>query len=281
MNNFITNYERTFNIMCAHLEKYVLENKLNSAILGISGGIDSTVVAYILRQVEHNLQKLNYSFRPICISLPTNTTQDEEFKVACLVGETLSNFRIENIDSISKFVSDLLFAINSKNDKIRWGNVKSRLRTIILYDLAKVNNGFVIGTDNKTEYLLGFSTIGGDGLYDYCPIQNLWKTEVYGLAEFLKQKFIDEGDNNAAFAIGESIKLTPQDGLGISSSDMEQIGARSYVEVDHILKVYLEEDNKGYCTFMDPVIFDKVIDRYKKNKFKQFLPVCVDRKYYE
>ena len=80
-----------------------------------------------------------------------------------------------------------------------------------------------MSTDNQTEYQLGFWTIHGD-VGDFDPIQDLWKTEVYQLAEWLKLFYYTDGDDaDKAVAIGESIKLTPTDGLGISNSDLDQI----------------------------------------------------------
>lgn len=111
------------------------------------------------------------------------------------------------------------------------GNIQARLRMIYLYNLASIHNGLVMSTDNQTEYQLGFWTIHGD-VGD--PIQDLWKTEVYQLAEWLKLFYYTDGDK--AVAIGESIKLTPTDGLGISNSDLDQIGAKSYNDVDRVLQ---------------------------------------------
>lgn len=106
-----------------------------------------------------------------------------------------------------------------------------------------------MSTDNQTEYQLGFWTIHGD-VGDFDPIQDLWKTEVYELAEWLRMKYVkanqghadcyhDMGASQKEYAITQSIALTPTDGLGISNSDLEQIGAKSYDEVDDILSRYI------------------------------------------
>lgn len=102
---------------------------------------------------------------------------------------------------------------------------------------------------SRTEYQLGFWTIHGD-VGDFDPIQDLWKTEVYGLANYLQDHYKSKAlealrndyketcDNYKAMscAIYNSCKLVPTDGLGISNSDLEQIGAKSYAEVDDILQ---------------------------------------------
>lgn len=118
--------------------------------------------------------------------------------------------------------------------KIRMGNVKARLRMIHIYDLAQQHKGMVLSTDNFTELMLGFWTLHGD-VGDYGMVQNLWKMEVYELAKWIAEN--DYGvDTEGYTAIMECIEATPTDGLGITSSDVEQLGAKNYAEVDAILK---------------------------------------------
>ena len=129
------------------------------------------------------------------------------------------------------------------------GNLQARCRMKHLYDIASIRKGLVMSTDNQTEYQLGFWTIHGD-VGDFDPIQDLWKTEVYGLAKWIRGKyeecnrghsdcFFDMGAAQKVYALEQSIALTPTDGLGISNSDLEQIGAKSYDEVDDILSRYI------------------------------------------
>lgn len=132
------------------------------------------------------------------------------------------------------------------------GNLQARCRMMYLYDIASRHKGLVMSTDNQTEYQLGFWTIHGD-VGDFDPIQDLWKTEVYGLANYLQDHYKSKAlealrndyketcDNYKAMscAIYNSCKLVPTDGLGISNSDLEQIGAKSYDEVDDILSRYI------------------------------------------
>ena len=296
------NYKNLFDSMVNFTFEYIKNNKLQSAILGISGGIDSTVVAALLYEVgkkfENEVKENIFKFYGF--SLPTNTTNNKEYFVSTLVGNTFCRhsaytnpfFETININDLSVSISD--FCLGNKlydgnNDRFRRGNVKSRLRMLYLYDKAKEHKGFVVGTDNYTEKLLGFSTIGGDALADYMPLQNLWKTEVYGLAKYLLEKYKIEENWAAVNAINESINLIPQDGLGISTSDMEQIGAKDYYEVDEILyqyEKYLEYlDMGGYEDRFDSIVIeplvagnhkreviDKVLNR-RKNNFKLNLPL--------
>jgi NAD+ synthetase len=158
------------------------------------------------------------------------------------------------------------------NDRIRLGNVKARLRMIHLYDLAKAYGGIVIGTDNYTEQVLGFSTIGGDALFDYCPIQKLWKTEVYELAYYYKKREIEMGNWAAVHALDESLEIKPQAGLGITASDMDEIGAPDYFAVDDVLyndEHGIEQPDKPYV--------ETVLRRKRENAYKRNLPIIINR----
>lgn len=279
------NYEDLFSKMVDFTANYITKCGLHSAILGISGGIDSTVVAALLHEVTKKIHEDNndYVFEFYGYTLPTDTTDEKEFLVSTFVGYAFATcFEKHNITNIAKNISDECKVIG-QHSAFRNGNIKSRFRMIYLYDKAKENNGFVVGTDNYTEKLLGFSTIGGDALADYMPLQYLWKTEVYGIAKYLLEKYKNEENWKAVNALNESINLTPQDGLGISTSDMDQIGAKDYYEVDEILYTY---ENLGvkYDTFIlskeygvlcekfthDVVI--KVLNR-RVNNFKLNLPL--------
>ena len=313
MINRNLDYEKLFNELVDFTFSYVKNHNLRSAVLGISGGIDSTVVAAILYEVtkkhdnwfntlsDKDIRKFNVlPFVFYGYSLPTKTTNGDEFHTSTIVGNAfckyhdmhLPSFFTEEIEDCANFVSNFCGVVGTLgNDAFRTGNIKSRLRMIYLYDHAKKHNGFVVGTDNWTEKLLGFSTIGGDALADYMPIQYLWKTEVYGLANYLLEKYKKEENWAAVHALAESIKLTPQDGLGISSSDMEQIGAKNYFDVDEILYEFVQcvGYNKNYTpgsvnTEFDKNVYPKLVKKFGNdvvqkvlnrylNNFKLNLPI--------
>lgn len=270
------NYEKLFNEMVDFTADYITKNGLKSANLGISGGIDSTVVAALLYEVAKKIHRENpdYIFGNFGYSLPTSTTYDGEYLVSTFVGNAFADvFETHNIESItSKMIIELQPSIT---DVFRRGNIKSRYRMVFLYDKAKENSGFVVGTDNYTEKLLGFSTIGGDALADYMPLQYLWKTEVYGLANYLKDKYIKEENWSAVNAINESIKLVPQDGLGISTSDMDQIGAKNYFDVDEILYEY-EDSFLGYNAFVFSENYSKLCEKFTKEVVNDVIRRRVD-----
>lgn len=287
MINRKIDYKTLFNDMVCFTSSYIKNNNRLTCQIGISGGIDSTIISVLLYEVKKRLNAEKYPFTTMGYSMPTNTSNNEEYFVSTLVGNAfMDKFETKNIEDISTIIWNE-FTIGENmltNDKIfRKGNLKSRLRTMFLYDKARGNHGFVVGTDNFTEKLLGFSTIGGDALADYMPIQNLWKTEVYGLALYLYNKYIDEQNWAAVNAIASSIELTPQDGLGISASDMDQIGAKNYYDVDDILSSF-ENYNGTFNEFSQTNEYKELIEKYNEdvvnkvlqrriNNFKLNLPI--------
>lgn len=283
-------YKKAFDTMVEHGMDYIKNNNLKSVVLGISGGIDSTIVACIFNEVSVRLKKEGKEFEFIGISMPTDTTDKKEFEISQMVLEAFCDYAITM--DITSEAACMYGAINAHifppifssdtTSKYRRGNIKSRLRMIHLYDIAKAHGGIVLGTDNYTEYLLGYSTIGGDALFDYNPIQYLWKTEIYGLAEYLLYKYkknrivkcYPNSGHDKASALEASIKIPPQAGLGISTTDLEEIGAPSYEILDDILK-YLVGVNKECHQDKDLI---KVIEkRVNGNAYKRHLPILIPR----
>lgn len=293
------NYEKVFKILVWETGNYLVNHSLRAMVLGVSGGIDSTVVAAICCEVN---KQTNIPL--IGRSLPIKNKKDE-FDVSKLVGEAFcNNFDVANLyDEYKCFLSGLVWreeridllddteTMHPEKSKqqtlIANGNIQARLRMIYLYNLASIHNGLVMSTDNQTEYQLGFWTIHGD-VGD--PIQGLWKTEVYQLAEWLKLFYYTDGDDaDKAVAIGESIKLTPTDGLGISNSDLDQIGAKSYYDVDRVLQTLTckasPENDKlqdELTTELGPDVVGKITGRRFKSRFKRLVsPIIVPREMYD
>jgi NAD+ synthetase len=309
------NYEHVFNTLVEETAKYITKNNLKAMVLGISGGIDSTVVAAICHEVSKKT-----GIPLIGRSLPIKNKSDE-FDVSKLVGEAFCDeFKVFNLSSSYKSVlfdlcADTGLIKDCKGYDWYWvsdleelagrtpianGNIQARCRMIHLYDIASIRKGLVMSTDNQTEYQLGFWTIHGD-VGDFDPIQGLWKTEVYELAKWLigyyygcgiKKEVDADGARkicDMCEAIKKSMSLTPTDGLGISNSDLDQIGAKSYYDVDRVLQTLTckasPENDKlqdELTTELGPDVVGKITGRRFKSRFKRLVsPIIVPREMYD
>lgn len=317
------NYEKVFNTLVDKTAEYLTKNNLKTMVLGISGGIDSTVVAVICHEVSKKT-----GIPLIGRSLPIKNKSDE-FATSVHVGEAFCNdfevYRLErsyraalfdacadagDVNVANSYYLDELEEMPSRTP-IANGNLQARCRMMYLYDIASRHSGLVMSTDNQTEYQLGFWTIHGD-VGDFDPIQDLWKTEVYGLADYIKKFYIERWEEydiseskyhdykHMIEPLDASIALTPTDGLGISNSDLDQIGAKNYAEVDDILQSLLPLEHWISCqpdvliakefdetinlleTKYTKEVVDKVWKRHKASEFKRKkAPIYILRKEYE
>ena len=230
----ITDYDKVFETLIEKTEEYVLGNDLNCMVVGISGGIDSTVVAAICHEVS---ERTNIPL--IGRSLPTKFNKEEEVTTAQLVGNAFCNdFEEVPIKNPYESFLSLLDRAECGMTTIANGNIQARLRMIYLYHLASTKRGLVMDTDNLTENNLGYFTIHGD-VGDFNPIGGLWKTEVFKLAEYLIDFYRMTGQIDRGIAMFNSWSLKPTAGLGITNNDLEEIGAESYEQVDEVLEVIL------------------------------------------
>ena len=240
---------------------YVSTSKLQSLVLGISGGIDSTLCAALLRPV---CDRLNIPLIGRSITIETNKADEIARSIA--VGKAFCH-DFEHLDLTETFFANKKLLVHFDDtmlSKLRQGNMKARMRMMVLFDLAQLNRGMVISTDNYTEYLTGFWTLHGD-VGDYAPVQHLWKTEIYNLATYL----LDEENEQQQAAMQSSIDATPVDGLGISSCDCEQLGVENYFEADRIFAAYFQGD--------ESLREHTLIKRYYSSEYKRHNPACLSR----
>lgn len=264
----LTNYQKAVDNIRQDLKNYIIKNNIKSLVLGVSGGIDSGLCTALARPVcdEIGIELIGYSIR-------IQTNKDEEIERAKKIGDYFcTNF--SEIDLTGLFLTqakeiegDEYDPEGDKEYKIRMGNIKARSRMIYLYNQARKHNGMVLSTDNYTELLLGFWTLHGD-VGDYGMIQNLWKTEVYNMAKYLAEEYSKAGDEEKAGALIACVDATPTDGLGITNSDLDQLGASNYEEVDNILMEYLETGK---------IINKEVISRHTVTQFKRENPYNTPR----
>ena len=146
------------------------------AVVGISGGVDSALVLSILARALPK-EKIHAFFLPD--SNTPKTDWDDIGKISDSLGIEIKTI---NINPVTESFRSIL----SIEDRSAMGNVKSRSRMIILYYFANIQNGMVIGTTNRTEYLIGYYTKFGDGACDIEPIMHLYKHDVWDFAAFMK-----------------------------------------------------------------------------------------------
>lgn len=230
-------------------------------VIGISGGIDSSVVAKLAIDAIGNHNVLG-------IAMPvSNLSEDKDMKDTIRIINHLS-MCYEIID-ISAILNSYMMSIESlqrcsgiKGNEKDKGNLMARIRMSILYYHANMMNMMVVGTGNRTEMLLGYFTKYGDGGVDIEPIGNLYKTQVIKLAKYL--------------GIPDSIiNKPPSAGLWKGQTDEDEIGM-SYSLIDSILVNVLDEKNPISTTAnyldIDIGVVRNLLGMIEKNKHKSEAP---------
>ena len=271
------NYPIVLKNIRKELKKYIIEKHLKSLVLGVSGGIDSALVAAIAKPVCDEL-----GIPLIGRSISIGTNKPDEILRAKMIGESFCHDFSED-DMKHEF--DLLSRWNwvdktkvTPEELVKWkirnGNIKARLRMINLYNLASTNHGIVLGTENLTEKYLGFFTICGDEASDFESILGLWKTEVYELSEWVVHN--DLKTDKEKISLQSCIDAVATDGLGITNSDLDQIlpnfqgsSRDGYKIVDEILQNWIYN---GQGDISNPVIL-----RHINSEFKRKRPIVVER----
>lgn len=250
-------YQKIKNNIQNHLENYILENNIKSIVLGISGGIDSALCVALAAPV---CKKLNIELIGRSITISTNK-EDEKDRARKIGNYFCTSFKeidlTKSFDNLYSEISENDSTFDGVDERINKGNVKARLRMIYLYNIARKHKGIVLSTDNYTELLLGFWTLHGD-VGDYGMVQNLWKHEIYNLSKEVNK--LEENKEPLQLCID----AVPTDGLGITNSDLEQLGAASYDEVDSILIKFLGGDSS--------MLDHPVIRRHVSSQFKRENP---------
>jgi NAD+ synthase len=198
----------------------VAESKTNGLIVGVSGGIDSALVAFLIKQAFPN--------NSLGVIMPCKSSlKDNEDAIKVVEACGISHLKVDLSDIHSMLLQKVsnemkdksLF--NEKKLRISDANLRARLRMCTLYSIANIMNYLVVGTDNAAELHTGYFTKYGDGGVDILPIANLMKHEVYEWSKYL--------------GVPESVIIRPPSaGLWEGQTDESEMGT-SYEMVDRLL----------------------------------------------
>lgn len=224
---------------------------MTRAVIGLSGGIDSALSAYLSAEV---LGAENV----LAVRMPYKSSSEDSLTDADLVIEALG---LPTLTIPITEMADPLIGQFPDMSNTRKGNIMARLRMTILYDQSVAWGGLVMGTSNKTEFLLGYSTVYGDSGVALQPIGDLYKTQVRQLS--------------AALEIPASIlQKPPSADLWVGQTDEGELGY-SYAEVDQLLYLIVDErytvEEAVDEGFARPFV-EGVWRRVKMNHYKRTMP---------
>ncbi|MBI1920726.1 MAG: NAD+ synthase [Geobacter sp.] len=239
-------------ILVGFIREEVRKVGVAKAVLGLSGGIDSAVVAFLAAEA------LGPENVHACI-MPYKTSNPESEAHARLAAEQLG---IEHeVIEITSMV-DAYFALYPDADNMRRGNKMARERMTILYDHSAALSALVLGTSNKTELLLGYGTLHGDMASALNAIGDIYKTQLWQLAEELDVPRV-------------IIEKKPSADLWAGQTDEQELGF-TYREVDellyHMVDLRMTREElvaKGFS----PEFIDKIYQKVRNSHFKRRLPV--------
>jgi NAD+ synthetase len=279
-------YKNVFETLVSLTADYLTKNRLKTMVLGLSGGIDSTVTAAICHEVVARYPEQQFKF--IGVSLPCSSNSAEENDSASLAMKAFCDeYWVENLQAQYLLVKATCEQ-RYPSTRISQGNIKARLRMIYLYNIASVTGGLVMDTDNLTEHNLGFWTIHGD-VADFNPIGGLWKHEVYELCKYIFTEVHTDEAGTRYQALRAAYDITPTDGNGVEAGgDMAQIApGHTYEEVDDILNTYLqhrdnEQEMKRLAEAYGEETVERVLARHRGSEYKRKrMPIVIERSLYD
>lgn len=250
------NFDNIKEQMITFLKDEVAKSGLENVTLGLSGGLDSAIVAVLCKEAFGN--KLS------CVLMPTQFSSDSS------VDDAISLCKKFDITYEIVEISPMLRAYinNMHDDKLRIGNYSARLRMSVLYDISARDKSLVIGTSNKSEILLGYGTIFGDIACAINPIGEMYKSDEYEFGKVLG-------------VVPEILKKKPSADLWEGQSDEDELGY-TYKQMDDVLKLFVDE-NKSKEELVkegfDTDLIDMLDRRIKANAFKGKLPTIAQIKW--
>lgn len=247
--------DQVYHKLVKGLREYAKDQGFHKAVVGLSGGIDSSVTFKIA------VDALGSQNVTALILPELAVTSEENIKHA----KTLADyFHVKSFyQPINTMVMDFGIA-PWKPNRLAQMNTKARTRAVLLYSYANTENALVLGTSNKSETMLGYGTKYGDLAADIEVIGALYKTEVYALAEYLELP-------------KEIIAKAPTAELELGQTDEAELGA-SYKVLDAILRM-LEEGKRRETivkTGFPSGLIDRVVKRIKTNRHKNEVPPILE-----
>jgi len=245
------NTDLTRRILTGFIRSEITRMGFSRAVIGLSGGIDSAVSCFLAAEALGGENVL-------AVRMPYRTSSADSLEDAQKVIEATG------VQSLTVEITPMvepLFQRFPDMDNMRRGNIMARQRMIILYDQSAAFNGLVVGTGNKTEILLGYTTLYGDSACALNPIGDLYKTQLRQLAE--------------ALGVPESIRRkAPSADLWAGQTDEGELGY-TYAEVDRLLYLLVDQrytPQECIEAGFEPSFVHRVVERMRRNQFKRILP---------
>ena len=239
------------------LRDYVLKNNFKSVILGISGGIDSALVAALASDAI-GADKVHG------IAMPSKYSSQHSLSDAKELASNIGlNYRIIEI---TPMVANMIE--NLRVDGLAEENLQARVRGLTLMALSNQEGHLVLATGNKSELAVGYSTMYGDAVGGFAPIKDLYKTQVWQLATWRNELAMLQGQTPP---IPESsIKKEPSAELAPNQKDSDSLP--EYKLLDQILSIYIDEDGgrpAALAAGFDPLLVDKVVGLVDRAEYKR------------
>jgi len=249
--NLSINPDLAGKILTGFINSEITRVGFTRGVINLSGGLDSSLSCALAAEA---LGPENV----LALRLPYRTSSPESLEHAQLVIEQFK-VRSETID-ITEMV-DPIIQRDPQMSNVRKGNIMARARMILLYDQTEAFNGLAVGTSNKTEILLGYSTLWGDSAAAMNPIGDLYKTQARQLARAMGIPSV-------------IIDKPPSADLWVGQTDEDELGF-TYEDVDKLLYLLVDQRySPQECVeagFADQFV-DKVVKRIRRTQFKRMLP---------